>query len=235
MTICRTCGVELDDDMTECPLCANLEKDEMPRLRISKSTPAFELGTSLSGDTGLMHRILWQITGVLLVSGIISTVVINLSYKGMITWSIYPLSICLILLSYASVMILTNMKMFFRMFVAWSISVIILVLIYMTLDIKWPLQLALPILSLVTGTGLTMAYCIKQFQYKGITVLAVALVAIAITCLATEAIILMYLEEPVQLQWSVVVAACLLPVTAAILFMHFRLRNNRNLQKIFHT
>jgi len=74
-----------------------------------------------------------------------------------------------------------------------------------------------------------------NLKKKGLNVLAIVFVAIAILGLMIESFISWYVARSVTLGWSVIVAACLLPVTAAILFMYFKTRNNPELQKIFHT
>jgi hypothetical protein len=68
-----------------------------------------------------------------------------------------------------------------------------------------------------------------------LNIIAIIFVAIALLCLFIEGIISFYFSASIKLQWSVIVSACLLPVTAAMTFMYFRTRNNIDIQKIFHT
>ena len=233
MNICKECGVELDDDMMLCPLCettvlgAGTSKDVI--LQISKKEiPQVR-------KKNLLHLILWQITAVLLLSGIAATLIINLSIQGSITWSIYPISICLMVFSYASLIVLWRTRIFFQILAAWVISALVLVMVNWSIEADWPLQLALPILSAVTVIGLLINLILAHLKAKGLNVLAIVFVSIAVLCLIIEGIISFYFSKVIELQWSVIVAACLLPVTAAILFMYFRTKNNTDFQKIFHT
>lgn len=234
MRVCRTCGVELEDDMANCPLCnRSMDLDHgVGDMRIAESRPKERMPAE---DRNLLQNVLWQITTVLLISGIISTVIIDLSYKGAITWSIYPLSICLIVLSYASVMALSHNKFLTRIIVGWLISSGILFVVHLAIPDEWPVQIAFPILSTVNVLALALRFIIKRFKVKGMNVVAASFLAIALFCMITEAVISTYLNETMRFQWSIVVAACLLPVTAAILFMYFRTRKNIDLQKLFHT
>jgi hypothetical protein len=233
MNICKECGVELDDDMMLCPLCetpvlsAGTSKDVI--LQISKKEiPQVR-------KKNLLQLILWQITAVLLLSGIAATLIINLSIQGSITWSIYPMSICLMVFSYASLMVLWRTTIFFQVLAAWIISTLVLVMVNWSIEADWPLLVALPILSAVNIIGLLIKFIVMHLKAKGLNVLSLIFVSIAVLCLIIEGIISFYFIKVIELRWSVIVAACLLPVTAAILFMYFRTKNNTDFQKIFHT
>ena len=226
MTICNECKVELEDDMDVCPLCDT----PVTGKGIGKKVvlrPTYEQITSNSRSKNLLQQILWQITAVLLLSGIVATLVINITIQGGITWSVYPISICLIALSYASLVALWRTRLFWRILGGWIISALILVIIDRNMDASWPLKLALPLLSALNVTGLILIFILKRFKAKGLNGLAIIFVFIALLCLLIEATISIYFARSPALKWSIIVAACLLPVTAALLFMYFRTKNNR--------
>jgi hypothetical protein len=231
--ICKGCGVQLDDDMKVCPLCGTSVVSG--ELRKTVTLPINKEETTKGEKKNVLQQILWQITAVLLLSAIVATLIINLSIHGRITWSIYPISICLMVFSYASLIALWRTKMFFQLLGGWIISAMVLLVIHWNIQEDWPLKLALPLLSAVNVVGLLLNFILIRLKAKGLNVLAIFFVFIAILCLLIEGIVSFYFEESVNLQWSIIVAACLLPVTAAILFMYFRTRNNAELQKIFHT
>src|SRR5687767_11716711 len=142
MNICKQCGVELEDDMKSCPLCyTQISSGEVLRSNVPDQRPPEE------GKRHLMQRILWQITVVLLLSGIVATLIINLSIVGSVTWSIYPISICLMILAYASLIALWRTAIIFQLFGGWFISGLIFVIVNQYSQGDWPLLLALPILS----------------------------------------------------------------------------------------
>jgi hypothetical protein len=233
MKICKECGVELEEEMALCPLCETPVANDGARkdviLQINKKeTPEVR-------KKDVLQLILWQITAVLLLSGIVATLIINLSIQKRITWSIYPISICLVIFLYASLIVLWRTRIFFQVLAAWFISALVLVMVHWSIEADWPLRLALPILSAVTIIGLLVNFILAHLKAKGLNVLAIVFVCIAVLCLIIEGVISFYFSKVVELQWSVIVAACLLPVTAAILFMYFRTKNNTDFQKIFHT
>lgn len=183
----------------------------------------------------LLSQILWQITAILLLSGIAATLIINLAIQGKVTWSVYPISVCLMILSYVALISLWHAQMVFQLVGGWILSVIVLVIVNVLINADWPLLLALPILCAVNIIALLLNFVVKALKSKGLNVFAIIILAIALLCLVIEGIISSYFENVIKLQWSAVVSACLLPVTAAILFMYFRTRNNSDLKKIFHT
>ena len=233
MVICKECGVQLEDDMEVCPLCDTpVADDGMHKTTVPLS---YKKITPTSSGKNLLQQILWQITAVLLLSGIIATLIINVSIQGGITWSVYPISICLIVFSYASLVALWRTRLFLQILGGWTISTLVLIIVDRTIEAGWPLRLAFPLLSAINVTGLTVIFILIRLKAKGLNGLAIIFVFIAVLCLLIEGIISMYFERSIILKWSIIVAACLLPVTAAILFMYFRTRNNTALQKIFHT
>jgi hypothetical protein len=89
--------------------------------------------------------------------------------------------------------------------------------------------------SVINVIGLVLYFLLTRLKTKGLNVLALVFVSVAVISLAIEAIISLYFTGEIALGWSAIVAACLLPVTAAILFIYFRTKNSADLQKIFHT
>ncbi len=233
MIICKECGVELEDKMRACPLCDTpVSNDGSEPFILKKSR---ESDKPEAKKKYLLSQILWQITAILLLSGIAATLVINLAIQGKITWSVYPISICLMILSYVSLMSLWRTRIIYQLAVGWVVSSMVLVFVNVLITADWPLTLALPILCAVNIMVIVLIFVLKNLTTKGLNVFVIVILGIAILCLVIEGIISSYFENVIRLQWSAIVSACLLPVTATILFMYFRTRNNSDLKKIFHT
>lgn len=232
MEICKVCGVELDEGFRVCPLCG---------------TPVGEGGRREANERlveelkpeghkkHLLQQVLWQVTSVLLLSCILATLTIDLAIHGAVTWSLYPVSICVVVFFYASLMAVWRTRVAFQMVAAWAVSALFLLITDRFVAADWLSGLALPLLSAVTIIGLLLRFAVVRFRRKGLNVLASIFVALAVLCLAVDALVNLYLNGVIRLRWSVIVAACLLPVTAALLFTYFRTRDNADLQKIFHS
>lgn len=234
MVICKECGVELDADMAVCPLCNTPVYSGAESNNIHHNREV--INHQETRKKHLLQRVLWQVTSVLLLSVILATLVIDWSIHKTVTWSVYPISICMIIFSYALLVALWHAKIVFQLTAGWVVSSGVLIVLNLFLsEVQWILQLALPILSSLNIVGISMIIIFSRLKTQGLNILAITFVAIAIECLIVDGIVSKYFEKTVRLQWSIIVAACLVPVTAVLLFMYFRTRNNPNLQKIFHT
>lgn len=231
MVVCKQCGVELESGMQVCPLCETPVNDDL-------KTGNTSFGKRVTGQEvkpQLLKHILWQVACVLLLSGVLATLTINLAIEGSVTWSIYPVTICLVVLAYTSLIALWNAKLVVQVLTGWGASCVVLVVVRLYMDQHWPLHLALPIVSALSIASISLIVIFRNMKSKGLNILAIVFVAVAAFCLITEGIISLYFYDEIHFSWSVVVSACLLPVTAAVVFMYLRTRNNSNLQKIFHT
>ena len=93
MILCNYCGVELDPSMTSCPLCGltvgekrvvtDEWKSKQPVLR-DKISSEIEKMTAVQ-----KRKLFWEISGIILVSGIIVTLIINIIETNSVTWSKY--------------------------------------------------------------------------------------------------------------------------------------------------
>ena len=231
MIVCRQCGVELEPGMEVCPLCEIAVADGKP----IPVKPSYRDFADDAANPKLLKRVLWQITCILLLSGTLATLLIDLSMVGHVTWSLYPVTICLILLSYAALMGLWGTKILIRIVAGWIVSSAVLILVHFFNGEDWPLRLALPLLSFINLISMALILIFKNLKVRGLNIVAISFLGAAVVCLMIEATVSQYFQNEVELSWSVVVSACLLPVTAVIIFMHFRTKNNSDLKKIFHT
>lgn len=232
MTICKTCLVELDDHMSCCPLCGTPVGDAAT-IPLQNTD---ETGIPADEEKRLLHRILWQVTAILLLSGIVATLVIDLSRNGAVTWSVYPLSICMIVLSYASLLAFWRTRLIFQILAGWVLSTLLLLTLSHFFPVAtWTRHVGISILFAVNLIAIILLGIFSTAKRKSLNLIAVLLVAISALCIAIEGILARYFEGKIELAWSIIVAACLLPVTAALIFMHYRTRKSSILQKFLHT
>jgi len=236
--ICKNCLVELDDDMKRCPLCgtpvsgAGVPEEHTDHDRVV--TPG--LSYLEDAEKHVLQRILWQVTATLLVSGIVATIIIDRARHDTITWSLYPVTICLMVLSYASLFAFWQTKAIFRILAGWLLSTVFLIAINQyTAPSDWPVGLGIPLVFAVNFIALALLAVFHLTKRKGLNLLAYTFVAVAVLCISINGIISRYFTGVIYLGWSIIVAACILPVAAALIFVFFRTWNNPRLQKIFHT
>ncbi|WP_276370971.1 hypothetical protein [Chryseolinea sp. H1M3-3] len=236
MLLCKTCGVELDEGLDHCPLCGRSVHDDKKTLNAPLPASIFNKKTTAAGELYLLQRITWQVTAVLLLSGIIATLIIDAWVHKRITWSVFPISVCTILLSYAAVLALIRTGLVLQLIIGWIISTGVLIgFHYIFQDTGWMLRLAIPILFITNLMTMVLIFLMRSVGTKGLNVFAFSLFMIAIYCICLEGLISLYTRNQFFIQWSIIVTACLLPVTASLLFIHFRIKRNKHLEKIFHT
>jgi hypothetical protein len=237
MSFCVNCGVALEDDMKQCPLCGTPAGAFQVRNPATQRLRDVNLITETirPENRSLLQRILWQVTSILLLSGIISTLIIDLTINKTITWSVYPVTVCIIIFSYASLFAFWNARRVFQIIAGLLISSAMFVALELLLpQSNWPLQLGLPLLCAVNFVAIVLIISIDRTKHKGLNVVAYSCVAIAVLCISIEFVVSFY-NGNMLLRWSVIVAACMLPVTAALIFMHYRIKKNPDMERIFHT
>ena len=141
----------------------------------------------------------------------------------------------MIIFSYVSLFAFWYVKMIYQIIGGLLLSS----LLFVVLDIvfphsDWLLQVGLPLLCAVNLVSIILIAWINQSKPRGLNVIAYTCVAIAMLCISVEFILSFY-SGNIVFGWSVIVAACMLPVTAALLFMHYRIKKNPDIEKIFHT
>jgi len=233
MSFCKECGVELENHMQRCPLCDTSVLDQASNN--SRSNEHKKKDVPYVQKRHLLSQVLLQIASILLLSCIAATLIINVAIAAKITWSVYPISVCLIIFCYVALISLWRNPITFQLLGGWVLAVVVLLIVNMLIDEDWPLLLALPILCAVNIIVLLLIFVLNALKTKGVNIFAIIISATAVLCLIIEGIVSFYFEHAIKLQWSVIVSACLLPVIAAVLFMYFRTRNNSELEKIFHT
>lgn len=234
--VCKKCLVELDESMDRCPLCGAPVNDsgilEHRPERIASQLQSYPEDV----EKHLLQRILWQVTATLLLSGIVATIIIDVARHDVITWSLYPVTLCLMVLSYASLFAFWQTKTIHRILAGWVLSTLLLMVINAYTDPSdWPLRLGIPLVFAINFVTLALLAVFRITKRKGLNLLAYTFVAVAVLCISINGIISWYFTGAFGLGWSIIVAACILPVAAALIFVFLRTWNNPRLQKIFHT
>lgn len=230
MIICKNCGVELEPYMKICPLCEEPVNDGPVIKKVHHRESAKERTISQP-----QRRATWELVSLILIFITIMTSILNYILNKEISWAEYPVAVCLILFSYISSFAFLNQGMFIQ-FLAVSISSSLLIY---TLDVitggpYWALKLGIPILVSLNLILLCLLQVIRASKKRGINIIAYSFVAAAVFCLCIETAIDFYANGVTHLVWSLIICACLLPVAAVLLFMHFRLKKGTDLNKTFH-
>jgi hypothetical protein len=229
MIICKNCGVELEPDIDFCPLCegsvGNTVVTDRPVLKHDFS----------GADQKLHRKAIWELVSIIFILIIVVTSLLNYCLNKKISWSEYPVAICLISFSYVSGFVFLNKRRKFHIVVAFlTSSIFVLALDQLTGGLKWSLRLGIPLLLCINIIFGSLILIINSIKQKGINIIAYSMLASALFCILVEAILDSYIKGYMHLVWSLIVSACVFPVASVLLFVHFRMKKGNDLSKIFH-
>ncbi|QEH41653.1 DUF6320 domain-containing protein [Chitinophaga sp. XS-30] len=228
---CKNCGVELEEDMLVCPLCGKPVHDQDAESAVDDK-PASYLKASLNRT---QRRFTWEIISIILGSGIVAALIVNLIISKKITWSEYTTASGLVIFCYVSIFAFWTKNKLAGIASAFILaSGGLLLLDVITGGVSWADRLAIPLLLGVNVIGLIYMKVVQSARYKGINLIAYAFMGAALLCISAEWIISFFMWGTWRLNWSVIVAACVVPVVVILLFIHFRLKKGQDLKRTFH-
>ena len=228
--ICKSCGVELAEDMPQCPLCdeGTLNED----FSNNSSKKPIYVRQKFNRN---QKKLLWEILSISLVSGSIATFAIDVIINSRISWSEYPAAISLSIFAYISLFAFWDQRIIIQLaggFVLSSLFIVIVDVLSSTLN--WSLALGIPILFSANMIIIAEILLFRITKYKGVSLIAYMFLGAAFLCIFIDGILSYYLLNEIQLTWSVIVSGSILPVALVLFFMHFRLKKGRDLRKTFH-
>jgi len=125
-----------------------------------------------------------------------------------------------------------TIRLFLLGFIASSL--LILLLDWFNKSMNWAVPVGIPLLFCLYLIVMVMALIIKKSRQKGVNLIAYVLIAIAITGIATEGILSLYVNNTLTLHWSLILLVCMVAISAILLFIHFRLKKATDLRKFFN-
>jgi len=234
---CKNCGVELENNMAHCPLCGQSvnNADKANNLQHAGVTGDSYAAKRVNTISQPEKKRIWEIISITLLSATVATFVIDFILNKRITWSEYPIAICLIIFSYISLLAFVRRNLFFEIAGGFIISsVLLIVLDVLTQGTNWALKLGIPLLLCINLVGAGLIGIINRTKYIGINIIAWSFIAAGILGICTETILSFFTTGTLDLQWSVIVVCCIIPVVIVMFYMHARLKKGRNLERTFH-
>lgn len=232
MAYCKTCELELEDGMAECPLCGRpADGPEGGEAALAEEPPPF---TFRKMDRP-QKKLIWEIISLILVCSVAVTLLTDFIIAGRITWSEYPVAVCIVVFCYVSLFALWNQKSLVEMASACAASCVLLaVLDASTGGMDWVVRLGMPVLVSGNVIVAVLIGVIRTVKHKGINLLGYAFMGAGLFCLCIEGIVSFYVSGSVHLRWSLIAGTCVLPVSLLLFFVHYRLKKGRSLERVFH-
>lgn len=239
MKTCPRCGVELDERMTACPLCYFREGDALqpekndPATRDPKSDVFLSEYVKLSQH---QKRILfWELSGIILFSGILVTVIIDIVTSQRITWSRYTVTVCLVLFVNTTLFsFLRHRRLLLLCGSFISTSLLLVFLDMFNKKIGWGIELGVPLLLTFYLISFGVALLTDAPKRKGFNLLGCIFLASGLMSVCVEGILTRYFNHKISLGWSLIVFACMFSIAAIFYFIHYRLKRGVDLRRFFH-
>lgn len=238
MICCENCGVELEENANFCPLCGNAvpvrRGTELDYL-ISGSSSSKVLTDYQRLTPFQKRKIFWEIAGMILFSGILITLTINLVGNHAVTWSKYIITIGLALFVNVTLVAFWGRKLFLSFFLSFVTSgaLIILLDIY-TGHTGWVMKFGIPLLLAAYIIVLSFILIERRTKQKGLNIIAYLLVALGLLCVCIDAIITIYAENSLNVGWSVTVMVSIVFIASLLLYVNHRLKRVTDLKRFFH-
>ncbi len=221
MPYCVKCGVELDNSAKKCVLCNTKVMMELPDEIPPYPKEKLEISQLNRGYFSIL------LTMILLVPNL-ACLVINLIYTPGVYWMYYVFGGSLLLwMIFIFPMAIKKKRPLLHIFLLFLSATLYLLLIALALSgMRWFLLIALPIcITVMSLLYLIILIVIKKKPGKLKTV-SISLIAVIIICLVTDRVIDYYIYSDIQLSWSYIVAASIIPVIIGLVL----LAGNKKLQ-----
>ena len=226
--------------MNYCPLCGEPVRDkyaahpESLEFRSSFINPRPQ--SQFQRLTGIQQRkLVWEIIGIILVSGGFITMIIDLISHGTISWSKYPVATCLVVFIHVTLIAFWNKRIIALLsggFIASS-ALLFFIDIY-TGGSGWGINLGIPLLFAAYLVVYGFVFLIRRIRQYGLNLIAIILITSGLLCLCMDGIISLYARHTLQFGWSLIVMVSILPVAAFLFLVHFRLMKGTDLKRFFH-
>jgi hypothetical protein len=238
--ICPDCGVELEATMKSCPLCnfSDFERiqntDEfvpIPEPRQKSNT----LSEYVKLNPVQKRKLFWELSGIVLISATLVTMIINFVSSNAVTWSKYTITACLVLFAIISLLSFLRHRLFLLLCGSFSAASLLLILFDLYGEnAGWGIQLAVPLLFSMHLMIYLFVVIVRITRHHGFNVLAWFIIAAGIFAICTEGILGHYMNGAIAFHWSLIVAVCLIPVSAILFYIHYRLKKGIELKQFFH-
>jgi hypothetical protein len=240
MRICPRCGVELDEKMNECPLCNYSVTDVQVLSKDTSQVREKVQGEKILSDfvnltRNQKRKLFWELSNIILFSGILVTLMINvISAKG-ITWSKYSITICLVLSANVTLFSFWRHRLMILLGGSFlSTSLLLILLDLYNERMGWGTQLGIPLLFSLYMVILALTLVIRFTKQHGFNILGCFFLALGFLALCIDGILSGYLSGKIAFHWSLIVFVCMVPIAAILFHIHYRLNKGVDLKRFFH-
>jgi phosphatidylserine synthase len=231
MNLCSNCGVELEENLKQCPLCGNKQSD-----------PADGKAETMNYPSDIIHlhkketrKNIWELSGIIAFSGIAVCTIVDLVIGKGVKWSLFA-DVSIISAWLFLTFILLRFRKPWILITGLSSTLLFMLLMFDLISEKahWFIPVGLPVaLSAVLLVCLNVILY-KFARFKGFNILAIIFLSVAGFCILLEIILDRFVKGHVNVRWSLLAAVSILPIALVLLFVHYRMKKGNKLDRYFH-
>jgi len=231
MNICSNCGVELEESLTQCPLCGKNSGESFGDKAENLNYPSDII--NIHKREARKH--LWELTGIIAFSGIAVCTIVDLVIGKGVRWSLFADASII-----SAWLFLTFIMFKFRkpwmLITGLSVTVLFMLLMFdfISIETDWFIQIGLPITLALVFFICLVVILYKYARFKGFNILAFIFLSVAGFCIITELIIDKYIMGHINVRWSLLAAVSILPISLILFFVHYRMKKGNKLDSFFH-
>lgn len=227
MSYCVNCGVELNEDLTFCPLCNTPVVNPVAH---PVSVPAHSAFPKEKGQVDVVKRKdLAILLTIVLSSTALTCGLLNLFVFNHMLWSIPIIGVCVVLWVLAiPAVIYTKFTLYSSFFLdGIAVGFYLYALTYITDGNQWFFSLAMPIVILLTLLLEIFLFLCIHLPLSSLTTALYIFAEIPIFCICLELLIDNFIGSALRLSWSaIVLTICAIIIIALITVLsRSRLRN----------
>jgi uncharacterized membrane protein len=231
MQTCGACGVEVEEGTERCPLCRAPLREGLAGL-----PPDTNRAVEPEVPASSVRRWLWEVVSLLAVTAIVIVSAIDLASGFDVSWSLYPISAVAFLWACTTAAIaLGRRPVALLAGLAAALVAFLFILELLTTGRPWFVPLALPLVGvLVVMSAVTWAI-VRRFLLPPLPAIAVVTLACGLAAVGAEYVLNRSLRSGATVSWSLVVLACALSLSLALLLVHKRLKERHSdIRRMFH-
>jgi hypothetical protein len=237
MSYCVNCGVELHPTAERCALCGTaVVNPHQPVDAVSPKPYATDVQPLPPSNKAYVAGLL----AALLSLPILVCLITNLVFDGG-AWSVYPIGAIVLFWVLVAVPLLLPRPL--PLVAIGADAFAILVYLFMiaaladeglTVGLHWYLQLALPIVLVVSAAILIPVAILRRFKVNGIQIASLLFSVTGLALVGVETTVSFYMGTPFRLSWSWIVLASCLAMTAALLIISLNPRLMEEIRRRLH-
>lgn len=233
MSYCVNCGVELDKTAKQCPLCNTPVLN--PTQPIDNKSPK-PFPTQQGQVDTIKHTDTAVLLSVVLTSTSIACGLLNATVFQQNLWSLYIIGACIILwIFFIPAFIYTKLPIYITVFLdGIAVAFYVGIIAYQFNGRKWYLELAIPIISLLTLLVLIYVFYIRHFSTSILSKAVIIFGSIGILNVGIDLLIHHFIETVFRISWSAIVLTCVVIIIASLLTIITRSRLREAVRRRMH-